>query len=137
MKSKNRKEREAAAWDIFVLSLANKSKSEIQEAMGIFSEKEKQIVVYRLMVADSLKQGMTYREIGDDLWLSPQTISAIKKSLLSKSGDYESYRSGYRKARSYSSIPTPRKPVRKRRPTFSIFDASDLEAYRDRLKEGK
>ena len=46
-------------------------------------------IVMRTAVAHRLQTGISYRDIGRELWLSPQTISVIKKSLGEKG--YRSY----------------------------------------------
>ncbi len=58
---------------------------------NLLSDKEKNILSRRLAVTALLKEGKTYKEISEILWISPATISAIKKSLLNS----KNYRSNY------------------------------------------
>jgi len=51
---------------------------------------ERHNLVMRAAVIDAINSGKKYREIAEELWLSPQTISAIKKAL--KENNYRSYR---------------------------------------------
>jgi uncharacterized protein YerC len=51
---------------------------------------ERHILVLRIAVVARLNNGKSYREISKELWLSPQTISSIKKAINKKG--YESYR---------------------------------------------
>lgn len=50
---------------------------------------EREIIVLRAATLDRLAAGVSYREIGKELWVSPQTISGIKKALAEK--HYRSY----------------------------------------------
>lgn len=50
---------------------------------------ERHNLIMRAAVIDALASGKTYRQIGNELWLSPQTISGIKKALVEK--NYRSY----------------------------------------------
>lgn len=54
---------------------------------------EKRQIIKRVSAISLLGQGKSYGEIGELLWLSPQTISAIRKSMRSGAG----YVSGYGK----------------------------------------
>ncbi|OIP75124.1 MAG: hypothetical protein AUK06_02400 [Parcubacteria group bacterium CG2_30_36_18] len=80
---KSRKEWERYLWEAFLKSV-EKSKSEKQLTSflnNLLSETEKKNIVRRLTVISLLKQRKTYKEIGEILWISPGTISAIKKSI--------------------------------------------------------
>ena len=60
----------------------------------------------RVAALDGLMFGKSYKDIGDELWLSPQTISGIKKVL--KENNYRSYlerSKKERKKRRYGSKP--------------------------------
>lgn len=50
---------------------------------------ERHDLVMRAVALDRLLSGKSYRQIGDELWLSPQTVSGIKKAFKEKS--YRSY----------------------------------------------
>ena len=42
-----------------------------------------------------VKSGKSYREIGEILWMSPQTIRTAKKNILGSFGNYKSYKKFY------------------------------------------
>ncbi|NCO89665.1 hypothetical protein AUJ30_01340 [Candidatus Wolfebacteria bacterium CG1_02_39_135] len=73
---KSRKEWENYLWRVF---LKNVEKSKLEKRLANFlnnllSETEKKNIVRRLTVIFLLKQGKTYKEIGEILWISPETI---------------------------------------------------------------
>ncbi len=75
-----RKEWEEACWQKIVDS---------PEIIGLLAAaSERHNLVLRVAAMNELLVGKSYREIGDSLWLSPQTISGIKKIL-----DGEKYKS--------------------------------------------
>ena len=77
----SRKEWEAAAWRKILKS---------KELLDLLiTSHERQDLVRRVAAMESLSHGKSYKEIGDELWLSPQTISGIKKALKEKG--YRSY----------------------------------------------
>jgi predicted transcriptional regulator len=51
----------------------------------------------RAAALDRLSTGKSYSEIGEELWLSPQTVSGIKKAASEKS--YKSYLERSKKGR--------------------------------------
>jgi len=51
---------------------------------------ERHNLVMRAAVMDRIKSGKSYRQIGEELWLSSQTISGIKKAI--NRNKYRSYR---------------------------------------------
>lgn len=72
---------------------------------------ERHDIVMRVAALDRLLAGKSYREIGDELWLSPQTISSIKKAFKEKR--YRSYlvrSKTERKKKQYDPIRPPRPP---------------------------
>lgn len=74
----------------------------------LITSHERHGLVMRAAALDRLIAGRSYRQIGAELWLSPQTISGIKKALKEKS--YRSYlerSKKERKKKKYSSSPTP------------------------------
>jgi uncharacterized protein YerC len=116
---KSRKEWENYFWKAFVKNV-EKLKSEKRLANflnNLLSKTEKKNISRRLMVIYLLKKGKTYREIGEILWISPGTISSIKKSLLDKN-DYKSKHSIYRK----DVIKTENLKKMKEIPPETIFD---------------
>ncbi|MBI2591802.1 MAG: hypothetical protein HYW34_03955 [Candidatus Brennerbacteria bacterium] len=67
---------------------------------------ERHNLVMRAAVIDGINLKKSYTQIADELWLSPQTISSIKKAL--KENNYRSYRERGKKERKkkiYSSGP--------------------------------
>ena len=63
----------------------------------IITSNERHNLVLRAAALDRLRAGMRYRHIGKELWLSPQTISAIQKAV--KENGYQSYRERGKKDR--------------------------------------
>ncbi len=79
---------------------------------------ERHNLVLRVAVMDRIKSGKSYRQIGEELWLSSQTISGIKKAM--DRNKYRSYRERgktERKKRIYSSHTSKKKPYRRYRRT--------------------
>ncbi|MBI4085684.1 MAG: hypothetical protein HY433_00335 [Candidatus Liptonbacteria bacterium] len=55
----------------------------------LITTKERSLLLRRAVAVNRILAGKSYREIGEELWLIPQTISAIKKALQEKK--YRSY----------------------------------------------
>lgn len=90
-KFKSRKDWSVAVWQKLLKDIRNPALSAALDSL--LSSYEKQIIVNRLAAVSLIKEGKTYRQIGEELWLSPITIRAVKKVLTNNSGkDYESYR---------------------------------------------
>ena len=83
----SRKEWENYLWKEF-LRIANNKKLELF-LNNLLTNQEKRNIIRRLATMSLFKKGMNYRQIGEILWLSPNTISSIKKSI--KDGEYKSY----------------------------------------------
>ncbi|PIP30114.1 hypothetical protein COU12_01690 [Candidatus Jorgensenbacteria bacterium CG10_big_fil_rev_8_21_14_0_10_54_38] len=95
-----RKKWEGLAWQRF-LETAEKAGSERKLNLlldSVLSASEKRLIVRRLAVMALIGQGRTYREIGRRLWLSPSTVSAIKRGMRGRS-PYRSRRESDREAR--------------------------------------
>lgn len=78
---------------------------------------ERHDLVMRAAALEGLAAGRSYKTIGEALWLSPQTISGVKKALNEKS--YLSYlerSKKERKKRKYSESVSPKKPRPRGRP---------------------
>ena len=91
----SRKQWEEACWE-----LISKSKKFLDI---ITTPYERRNIVLRAAVIDYINSGKKYRQIGEELWLSPQTISSIKRSL--NEPRYKSYRErgkSERKQKTYS-----------------------------------
>ncbi len=71
---------------------------------------ERHNLIMRAAVRERLAQGRSYKAISRELWLSPQTISAIKKALSENS--YRTYRerSGARSGKSHKLLRRGSKP---------------------------
>ncbi|KKU83794.1 MAG: hypothetical protein UY12_C0030G0002 [Parcubacteria group bacterium GW2011_GWA2_47_8b] len=70
-----------------------------REAKRIFeklvSEDEKKMIIKRLAAITLIRAGKSYREIGKILWLSPNTVSTIKKNIFGNHAHYKSYLAFY------------------------------------------
>ena len=87
-KFNSRKEWEKYIWSILIKEIikANSIK-EIEKVLDLLlTAHEKKQMIKRASAISLLKQGKSYSEIGEVLWLSPTTISAIRKSLRTKEG---------------------------------------------------
>jgi uncharacterized protein YerC len=92
-KFKSRKELDGYVWNQLVENLAKTLSprgTESSLTMLTTASERKQITT-RAAALELLKQGKSYSEISKVLWLSPTTISAIRKSLRGGKG----YVSGY------------------------------------------
>ena len=101
----SRKEWEAVYWDKIIKS------EELLQLLTTSYERHK--LVMRAAVIDGLSLGKSYRKIGEELWISPQTVSGIKKAASEKI--YRSYKERSKKERKkkvygVSSQPTRRRP---------------------------
>lgn len=77
----------------------------------LITSHERHDIVMRAAAINSLSLGKSYNQIGEELWLSPQTISGIKKSVSERS--YRSYLERSKKERKkkvYSSSIKTRRP---------------------------
>src|SRR3990172_8184043 len=78
----SRKEWENACWRKILKS---------EELLGLLvTPYERHNLVMRAAVMERMRAGKRYRQIADELWLSPQTISSIRKA--SGKNSYHSYR---------------------------------------------
>lgn len=94
LNTKHRTEWEKAVWSEIVNYLATaKSQKDFKQILGkLLSEDEKRVIVNRVAVLALVKSGKSYSEIGGALWVSPVTISTVKKNFWDKSGHYKSCR---------------------------------------------
>ncbi len=81
-----------ALWDKLIDELSRiKEKQELKKVIeSLLSTYEKNFLLRRLAATALVKQGATYKEIGEVLWISPATISAIKKNILNRGASYKS-----------------------------------------------
>jgi DNA-binding CsgD family transcriptional regulator len=85
----SRKHWEAAVWQIILerlLALPQEDAALILQTL--FSSPERTDAIYRALAISRIRTGISLREIGRELWLTRQTVSAIKKSL--RDGEYKS-----------------------------------------------
>ncbi len=81
----SRKEWEHSCWQKILNS------ENLKDILGLASTSyECHNLVMRVAAIDRINSGKRFREIGKELWLSPQTISSIKKSI--SRSNYRSYR---------------------------------------------
>ena len=85
---KSKKEWEEYAWNKFLKKLASLKSDEVLKVVleSVITPKERQIIMKRVAVLDLIVKGKSYREMGNILWISPSTISAIKKDIGNKTG---------------------------------------------------
>ena len=73
---------------------------------------ERRNLVLRAAALDRLISGASYRQIGKELWLSPQTISGIKRAI--RENGYQSYLERSKKERKKKSYGSVQKSLRTR-----------------------
>lgn len=90
---KSRKEWEGAIWPGFLEDIKRAdSKKKIARLLdNILSSNEKKLISKRLAALTLIRAGASYKEIGRILWISPSTVSALKKSI-HKAAQYQSNR---------------------------------------------
>jgi len=99
------KEWEAACWQKILES------KELPQLL--ITAHERHDLVMRAAALDMLIAGKSYRQIGEELYLSPQTISGIKKAVSEKS--YRSYLERSKKERKRRKYSLDSAPVKTRR----------------------
>ncbi len=79
----SRKDWEDFIWEEFAQTLLGlNSKKQITGLLNsVISKKEKNFIIKRLIAIQLINQGKSYSEISRILWISPNTISSIKKCL--------------------------------------------------------
>jgi len=92
-KFKSRKKWEEGIWQKFLENIEKAdSKRQITKLLdNLLSINEKKLVSKRLAALALIRAGKTYKEIGEILWISPSTVSALKKSV-HKATNYQSNR---------------------------------------------
>ena len=90
-----RKEWEIAAWRAFVDWCARRDPKTLRRWLGsLTTPHERRLIARRAAAVARIKSGTSYRAIGRELWLTRQTVSAIKKALTT-----EEYASNWERAR--------------------------------------
>jgi len=90
--------------------------------VSLITPYERHNFVLRAAVMDRIRSGKSYRQIGEELWLSSQTISVIKKAI--NSDGYQSYRERgktERRKTKYSSSLRPTKIKPRGRPVRTKY----------------
>ncbi|MFH1346722.1 MAG: helix-turn-helix domain-containing protein [Spirochaetota bacterium] len=76
---------------------------------SLLSVDEKEVIAKRLAAINLIRAGKSYKEIGKILWMSPSTISALKKSIIDaagyQSGDFYASQSKKEKERRIKPLP--------------------------------
>jgi len=87
----SRKERAGLVWAKLLENIKDPKLTILLNTL--LSQYEKDLVANRLIAISLIKQGKTYKEIGEELWLSPSTIRSLKRILENKSiKEYQTYR---------------------------------------------
>lgn len=100
----SRKEWEAAYWEKII-----ESKGLLRLLMTSY---ERHNLVLRAATMEGLSVGKSYRKIGEELWISPQTVSGIKKALHEKM--YRSYMERSKKERKKKTYSISSRQIRRR-----------------------
>ena len=80
------------AWSKIINDVKNSTLNIVLDSL--LTSYEKQIIVNRVAALILIKEGKTYKQIGEELWLSPTTIRSLKKILeQNNTKEYASYRS--------------------------------------------
>lgn len=83
-KFKSRKEWEGFVWEKFLENIKKDSSEKATKFLNrLLTNNEKKIIIKRLLTLSLINKGKSYRKIGEILWISPSTISSLKKSVLS------------------------------------------------------
>ena len=97
---------EKACWEQLLYSPA--------QLTHILTPYERRNLILRAVAEHRLLQGVSYGDIGKELWLSPQTISVIKKGMRERG--YRSYaergKTERKKKVFHSSVSGPRRKIR-------------------------
>lgn len=96
---------EQQIWDSVIKKISEAGDEKAIERIlnGILTNQEKESIARRLAVLSLSQKGWSYQKIGELLWVSPVTISTIKKSAMGKDG----YRSYYEMKRGVSGVGNP------------------------------
>ncbi len=110
----SRKEWEGACWHKI---------SKSRNLLGlVVTSYERHNLVRRAAVMDSINSGKGYKQIAEELWLSPQTVSSIRKAI--SENNYRSYRERgktERKKKVYTPGPIPSRKKHLGRPVRTKY----------------
>lgn len=92
LSGKSAEEWQETLWDKLVEELLKlRTKKDFKNVIeNLLSKYEMQFMLRRLATVALIKRRMSYKEIGEVLWISPSTISAIKKNILHRGNNYKS-----------------------------------------------
>lgn len=128
-RNKHRTDWQDFLWNEFLEKIsATNSKDQIKEIFNsLISNYEKQMITRRIAALVLIKEGRSYKEINETLWISHATISALKKNILEKLGDYKSLRS-LQKLKTNSNTTKSNKLIKKYQKSWleEIFGDIDL-----------
>ena len=80
-----RKDWEIATLQEVAKQLSQLNPSQIHALLTLaLSDSERSLFIRRIAGIDRLQSNKSYKEIGRELWLSPQTVSSLKKALAGK-----------------------------------------------------
>jgi Trp operon repressor len=113
-------------WNDLIKKLSETSSEEAMRKIleKLITKDEKDMILKRLAVVSLVRSGKTYREIGEILWLSPTTVSTIKKNVLDVNKNYKSYRHFYSGPAKWSA--GPKIKIQKNKGLFDGIDLWDL-----------
>jgi len=102
----SRKDWERACWRKVITS---------KRLLNVFTtSSERHDMIMRIATMNAIRSGKSYKQIGKELWLSPQTISSIKKTI--NENGYQSYsersKSAGKKRRYTAKFALSTKPIR-------------------------
>lgn len=98
-------------WEEIITKLTEaRSRKEVKEILEkLISDDERVMIMRRLATLALVKSGHSYRKISEALWLSPNTISTVKKNAKGGFPLYKSYTAFYRGPRKWSEFAADRK----------------------------
>lgn len=95
MHGKNAEKWMGKLWSQFIKRLAKiDSEEEMNRVLeGFVSNHEKKAILKRMAILTLVESGRSYQEISEILWLSPNSVSTVKKNFLTNenTGGYKSY----------------------------------------------
>lgn len=112
-------------WDAVLENITgSKSKETTKKILErLISEDEKKLILRRIAVGALVQAGKSYSEMSEILWLSPNTISTIKKNIFGNHKNYKSYLKFYGGPMKWSVIKTEKSFMEK---LFGDLDIVEL-----------
>src|SRR3989344_6201734 len=78
------------AWLKFLKDIKNPDAADALNSL--LSSREKIMIINRMAAMVLIREGKTYRQIGEELWVSPTTVRSLKRTLENNLKEYQSYR---------------------------------------------